>query len=87
MHKHNESQLILTGVIWWIYPLFLKGMKNNRLNFDDMYRCSQYDASELMTAKLTDNRLRHMVEIISGMRVIKMYSWEQPFADLVAEAR
>ncbi|CAG2105923.1 unnamed protein product, partial [Medioppia subpectinata] len=60
-----------------------------------MYRCSQYDASEylvqclerLLTAKLTDNRLRHMVEIISGMRVIKMYSWEQPFADLVAEAR
>ncbi|CAG2114002.1 unnamed protein product, partial [Medioppia subpectinata] len=41
----------------------------------------------LMTAKLTDTRLRHMVEIISGMRVIKMYSWEQPFADLVAEAR
>ncbi|CAG2179010.1 unnamed protein product, partial [Oppiella nova] len=40
-----------------------------------------------MTAKLTDGRLRLMNEIISGMRVIKMYAWEQPFADLVADAR
>ncbi|CAG2102490.1 unnamed protein product [Medioppia subpectinata] len=40
-----------------------------------------------MTAGLTDNRLGHMIEIISGMRVIKMYSWEQLFADLVAEDR
>ncbi|CAG2120924.1 unnamed protein product, partial [Medioppia subpectinata] len=40
-----------------------------------------------MTAKLSDNRLRLMTEIISGMRVIKMYAWEQPFAELVANAR
>ncbi|CAG2101428.1 unnamed protein product [Medioppia subpectinata] len=41
----------------------------------------------LMTAKLTDTRLQHMVEVISGMGIVKMYSWEQSFADLVAEAR
>lgn len=41
----------------------------------------------LSTAQLTDSRLRLMNEIISGMRVIKMYSWEKPFADLVAKAR
>ncbi|CAG2168420.1 unnamed protein product, partial [Oppiella nova] len=45
------------------------------------------DVNRLMTAQLTDNRLRYMVEIISGMRVIKMYAWEQPFDDLVANAR
>ncbi|CAG2117708.1 unnamed protein product, partial [Medioppia subpectinata] len=39
------------------------------------------------TAKLTDARLRLMNEIISGMRVIKMYTWEQSFSDLVAKAR
>ncbi|CAG2104616.1 unnamed protein product [Medioppia subpectinata] len=39
------------------------------------------------TAKLTDSRIRLMQEIIAGMRVIKMYAWEQPFAQLVAIAR
>ncbi|CAG2115875.1 unnamed protein product, partial [Medioppia subpectinata] len=39
------------------------------------------------TAKLTDSRIRLMQEIIAGMRVIKMYAWEQPFALLVQNAR
>ncbi|CAG2102834.1 unnamed protein product [Medioppia subpectinata] len=41
----------------------------------------------LKTAKITDSRIRLMQEIIAGMRVIKMYAWEQPFAQLVATAR
>ena len=28
-----------------------------------------------------------MNEILSGMRVIKMYCWEQPFAQLVSKER
>lgn len=28
-----------------------------------------------------------MNEIISGMKVIKMYTWERPFADLIARTR
>ncbi|XP_041806324.1 ATP-binding cassette sub-family C member 4-like [Chelmon rostratus] len=39
------------------------------------------------TAVLTDDRIRTMNEVISGIRVIKMYGWEKPFAALVDEVR
>ncbi|KAJ8252922.1 hypothetical protein GJAV_G00207050 [Gymnothorax javanicus] len=39
------------------------------------------------TAAFTDNRIRTMNEVVSGMRIIKMYAWEKPFSLLVNEAR
>uniref|UniRef100_A0A3P8RAP9 Cystic fibrosis transmembrane conductance regulator n=1 Tax=Astatotilapia calliptera TaxID=8154 RepID=A0A3P8RAP9_ASTCA len=39
------------------------------------------------TATLTDSRIRTMNEVVSGMRIIKMYAWEKPFAALVSEVR
>lgn len=39
------------------------------------------------TALLTDERVRLMNEIMPAMKVIKMYSWEKPFAKLVEAAR
>uniref|UniRef100_A0A3B3WBR7 ATP binding cassette subfamily C member 4 n=1 Tax=Poecilia mexicana TaxID=48701 RepID=A0A3B3WBR7_9TELE len=39
------------------------------------------------TAALRDERIRTMSEVISGIRVIKMYGWEKPFGALVDEVR
>uniref|UniRef100_A0A7N8XUN0 Multidrug resistance-associated protein 4 n=1 Tax=Mastacembelus armatus TaxID=205130 RepID=A0A7N8XUN0_9TELE len=39
------------------------------------------------TAVQTDSRIRTMNEVVSGMRIIKMYAWEKPFATLVSEVR
>lgn len=39
------------------------------------------------TATLTDHRIRLMNEVVSGIRIIKMYAWEKPFSALVDEVR
>ncbi|XP_075728231.1 ATP-binding cassette sub-family C member 4 isoform X6 [Rhipicephalus microplus] len=39
------------------------------------------------TAALTDERIRLVNEFVAGMRVIKMYTWETPFALLVNNMR
>lgn len=39
------------------------------------------------TALKSDYRIRLMNEIISGIQVIKMYTWEKPFAKLIELAR
>jgi len=39
------------------------------------------------TASYTDQRIRLMNEIVTGMKVIKMYSWEKSFAEMIADIR
>ena len=39
------------------------------------------------SAAVTDKRLEIMKEIITGIRVVKMYAWEWNFTDLVAQIR
>ncbi|XP_052455081.1 ATP-binding cassette sub-family C member 4 [Carassius gibelio] len=39
------------------------------------------------TAAFTDDRIRTMNEVVSGIRIIKMYAWEKPFAAMVNDVR
>ena len=41
----------------------------------------------LAASKYTDERVKVMNEIISGIRVIKMYGWEYAFKRLIARIR
>ena len=37
--------------------------------------------------RFTDERVKVMNEVISGMKVIKLYTWEDSFADLISKIR
>lgn len=39
------------------------------------------------TAMLADHRIRIMNEVVSGIRIIKMYAWEIPFSTVVTAVR
>ena len=39
------------------------------------------------TAKASDKRVRLMNEIITGMQLIKMYTWEKPFHKVISAVR
>ena len=47
----------------------------------------QFGKLRVITAEKTDKRIHLMNEIVNGMKVIKMYTWEKSFASLVHEAR
>jgi len=47
----------------------------------------QFAKLRVETAGKTDKRIRLMNEIVNGMKVIKMYSWEMPFSKLVHDSR
>ena len=49
-------------------------------------RITNYDV-RFKAAKVTDRRVKVMNEIISGIRVIKMYGWEYAFSQLVSKIR
>ena len=46
-----------------------------------------YSCYRVKSAKVTDKRIKVMNEIISGMRLIKMYAWEWAFHKHVKNIR
>lgn len=37
--------------------------------------------------KLKDDRVKMISEVLGGMKVLKLYAWEQPFEDIIISKR
>ncbi|KAF4008144.1 hypothetical protein G4228_019786, partial [Cervus hanglu yarkandensis] len=78
----------------WLNLLFKIGHEQ-KLTQDDMYLVLLEDRSQRLgeelqgskTAALTDDRIRTMNEVITGIKTVKMYAWEQSFMDLITRLR
>ncbi|XP_037095749.1 multidrug resistance-associated protein 4-like isoform X1 [Syngnathus acus] len=83
-----EAALVIILLMYWIGPSCLAGMAvffvliPVQAMFGRLFSRLRAD-----TAILTDDRIRTMNEVIAGIRVIKMYGWEEAFAALVDEVR
>ncbi|KAH6939774.1 hypothetical protein HPB50_021578 [Hyalomma asiaticum] len=74
--KRRTSEHLLTGPSPGVYVV---DRKADERTVDAKLRAK--------TAALTDERIRLVNEFVAGMRVIKMYTWEMPFAQLVNNMR
>ncbi|XP_039258783.2 ATP-binding cassette sub-family C member 4-like isoform X1 [Styela clava] len=83
-------QCLIVGIILWqeIGIAVLSGMGVLILiMFLQTFSGRAFGKTRIMTAVVTDERIRLMNEVITGMRIIKMYAWEKPFAKLVSNTR
>ncbi|KAI1287409.1 ATP-binding cassette sub-family C member 4 [Halotydeus destructor] len=87
---HGPVQVFLMTFILWKYLSWssLAGLGVLGLFMPLQLVMGKFFGSiRLTTAGRSDKRIRLMNEIISGMRVIKMYSWEDAFLKLITDMR
>ncbi|XP_060872041.1 ATP-binding cassette subfamily C member 4-like isoform X2 [Metopolophium dirhodum] len=66
----------LVGIATFLFFIPLQGWMGKKMS-----------ETHYKTAKNTDERIRLMNEIILGIQVIKMYTWEKPFSKLIEYVR
>jgi ATP-binding cassette subfamily C (CFTR/MRP) protein 4 len=84
--------IVAVLVLLWVYlglgPSALVGIGFVILLVPIFYLMGRvYAKLRLAASKYTDERVKVMNEIISGIRVIKMYGWEYAFKRLIARIR
>ncbi|ENN78464.1 hypothetical protein YQE_05102, partial [Dendroctonus ponderosae] len=83
-----ETSVVLTLIYFYVGPTGMIGVLLMFLFIPlQMWMGKKTSEYRLATALRTDERIRLMNEIIGGMQVIKMYTWEKPFAKLVEFTR
>uniref|UniRef100_H2ZYH4 ABC transmembrane type-1 domain-containing protein n=1 Tax=Latimeria chalumnae TaxID=7897 RepID=H2ZYH4_LATCH len=71
-----SGKRVVIGLHWILLLIAVKVQTND-----------YYIIHRSKTAVFTDSRIKTMNEVISGIRIIKMYAWEKPFAELVHDIR
>ncbi|KAM9851263.1 ATP-binding cassette sub-family C member 4-like [Aulostomus maculatus] len=83
-----QAAAVILLLIYWIGPSCLAGMAVFFMLLPVQTVFGRlFSRLRAETAVLTDDRIRTMNEVISGIRVIKMCGWEKQFAALVDEIR
>ena len=90
----GPAALTAVGVLVAVIPLqFLMGFFLTKIRYHLMKNSVCYiilfvlPTCRLQCAKLTDDRIKVLNEVISSIRVIKMYVWENTFKKVVEKIR
>lgn len=85
IYYYNEY--IYNSFLLKLSIVYLIKKKNANCNFILGYMGKWISKLRLKIAIRTDERVRLMSEIIAGIQVIKMYTWEKPFENFVSLIR
>ncbi|KAI4581557.1 hypothetical protein MJG53_010000 [Ovis ammon polii x Ovis aries] len=90
-YKHPKGKADVNYV--FIKPHSPSSIGDGKVAATEVSNCDELDLKQFpegwrsKTAALTDDRIRTMSEVITGIRVIKMYAWEKSFVDLITRLR